>query len=88
MIERDGVDKTLAKAPQHIYRKYQLWLDMMRDHGPEAIREWRGFKDHALKGEWAGYRASRLSKLYRVIYRIERLRIMVIVEKIDPHRYR
>jgi mRNA-degrading endonuclease YafQ of YafQ-DinJ toxin-antitoxin module len=41
-----------------------------------------------LRGDWRGYRSSRLNQQYRVIYRIERKRIQVEVVRIDAHDYR
>jgi len=86
--EHPSVDKSLAKIPSQVVLKYQFWLDMMQYHGPVAVMKWRGFRDEKLKGEWFGYRASRLNRQYRVIYRIERKMVRVFVEKVDAHTYR
>jgi addiction module RelE/StbE family toxin len=44
--------------------------------------------DEALKGEWKGYRSSRLNIQYRVIYKIEDDKVLVKVVQITPHDYR
>lgn len=80
--------KILARAPRQVVIKYQFWANMLQTQGPEAVRKFPGFRDEALKGEWGGYRASRLNIQYRVIYRIEEREITVYVEKIDPRTYR
>jgi addiction module RelE/StbE family toxin len=48
----------------------------------------KGFSDETLKGEWSGYRSSRLNKHYRVIYQIKADEVYVQVKKITPHDYR
>ena len=81
--------KQLAKVPGHIIRKFALWADLVRVEGPEAARSVRGFRDHALKGEWQGYRAIRLSDSYRAIYIVrEDARVeAVYVEEVNKHDY-
>ncbi len=81
--------KQLMKVPAHIVRKFAFWADLVRVEGLEAARAVPGFRDHALKGEWRGYRAVRLSDTYRVIYivhsdgRVE----TVVVEEVNKHDY-
>lgn len=48
----------------------------------------KGFSDEALKGEWDGYRSSRLNQQYRVIYKIIANEVYVQVEHVSPHDYR
>lgn len=88
LYESAQARKILAKAPRQIARKYQFWANMIQTQGPEAVRGFPGFRDEALKGEWEGYRASRLNIQYRVVYRIDEREITVYVERIDPHTYR
>lgn len=45
---------------------------LVRVDGLDVARAIPGFRDHALKGEWQGYRAIRLSEAYRDIYIILR----------------
>ncbi len=81
--------KQLTKVPPHILRKFALWVDLVRFEGLEAARAVRGFRDHALKGTWAGYHAVRLNDAYRAIYivraqgRVE----TVLVEEVNKHDY-
>jgi len=48
----------------------------------------KGFHDEKLKGSWQGYRSSRLTKQWRVIYRVERQVCEVYVIDINPHNYK
>ncbi|MEZ4741142.1 MAG: type II toxin-antitoxin system mRNA interferase toxin, RelE/StbE family [Bdellovibrionota bacterium] len=48
----------------------------------------KGFKDHSLKGEWAGSRASRLSQQWRVIYVVQKKQLNILVLEVNPHDYR
>ena len=81
--------RQLTKVPPHIVRKFALWVDLVRVEGPDAARGTPGYRDHALKGEWHGYRAVRLSDAYRAIYiihsdgRVE----TVYVEEVNEHDY-
>ena len=54
--------KQLTKVPPQILRKFALWADLVRDEGLEAARAIPGYGDHALRGEWEGYRSVRLSQ--------------------------
>ena len=81
--------KQLAGVPIHIARKFALWVDLVRVDGLPAARAVPGFRDHALKGKWQGYRAVRLSDAYRAIY-IVRARASietVCVEEVNKHEY-
>jgi len=59
---------------------------------PTTVKVWlkqiRGFKDEALRGEWKGHRSSRLNIQYRVIYKIEKDLVLVQVVNVTPHDYR
>lgn len=79
--------KVIDKAPKQVQRKYSYWKQLIEQESPYAIRELKGFKDHALKGTWEGYRSSYLNDQYRVIYEIKEKNIIVIVEQIGPHDY-
>jgi proteic killer suppression protein len=81
--------KQLVRVPVYIARKFALWVDLVRVDGLEAARAVRGFRDHALKGEWQGYRAIRLSDSYRAIYVVrDRSSVeTVCVEEVNKHEY-
>jgi len=56
--------------------------------GQQGLSLIKGFSDEALKGEWDGYRSSRLNQQYRVIYKIIANEVYVQVEHVSPHDYR
>jgi hypothetical protein len=65
-------------------------FDEERDvEGLAAARAIPGYRDHALKGEWNGYRAIRLSAAYRAIYQERRAGpiCLVYVEEVNKHDY-
>lgn len=48
----------------------------------------KGFHDEVLRGEWQGYRSSRLNLKYRVIYRLLAPQTVFQVVQVTPHDYR
>lgn len=85
--EHHDLDKIIAKLPLQVVKKYELWKDLVYRHGPDKLREFPGFHDEKLKGEYAGQRSSRLNIQYRVIYSVEKEVISVYVIDITPHKY-
>jgi proteic killer suppression protein len=81
--------RQLARVPSHIVRKFALWTDLVRFEGLDAARAIPGFRDHALKGRWQGYRAVRLSEAYRAIYIVRANGSVetVYVEEVNKHDY-
>ncbi len=88
IYEHRKVPKQLSRIPIEILQRYEKWKDIVRLSGPDGLKVIRGFNDEALKGEWKGFRSSRLSQQYRVIYAIERENILVKVIEVTPHDYR
>ena len=87
IYELRNVVKRISQLPRHILKKYELWKSIVRYNGPEMLKGFKGFHDESLKGEWRGYRSSRLDILYRVIYRVSRDEMAVYVDDISPHQY-
>jgi proteic killer suppression protein len=85
--EHRKIEKTIAKLPLQVIKKYELWKDIVYRHGPDKLREFPGFNDEKLKGDRLGQRSSRLNALYRVIYIVENDIVSVFVLEIIPHRY-
>ncbi len=88
VYEHRRVSKGLRRLPKEVLERYEKWKDIVMISGPEGLRHIRGFNDEALSGNWEGHRSSRLNLQYRVIYKIEREKVFVSVEKITPHDYR
>ena len=88
ILEHRRTWKQLDRLPLDILKRYEKWKDIVRLSGPIGLRQIKGFNDEALRGEWRGHRSSRLSRQYRVIYRIEREKVIVEVVNITAHDYR
>lgn len=87
IVEADSIGKKCSRLPEQVVKKYELWKSVVRYNGPNALKKFPGFRDEGLKGEWRGYRSSRLNIQYRVLYRVDRGSEIVRVENIHPHTY-
>ena len=85
--EHYKLNKIIAKLPLQVVKKYELWKNIVFRHGPDKLREFPGFHDEILKGEYEGQRSSRLNIQYRVMYFVEKELISVYVIDITPHKY-
>ena len=88
IYEHKRVSKSLSSAPLDVLKRYEKWKDIVAISGPMGLRRISGFRDEALSGSWKGYRSSRLSLQYRVIYKVEKDKVLVQVESVTPHDYR
>ena len=82
------MEKQLDATPQEILKRYEKWKDIAMISGPAGLRLIKGFHDEALRGEWCGYRSSRLGLQYRVIYRLIPKQSTFQVVHVTPHDYR
>ncbi len=80
--------RQLESLPIEVLKRYEKWKDIVRISGPDGLREIRGFHDEALRGEWKGFRSSRLNIQYRVLYEVEKDQVFVRVVRVTPHDYR
>jgi addiction module RelE/StbE family toxin len=85
IVEARDVVKTLAKAPARIADEYEFWKSIVRISGVHALRAMKGMHDEALAGKWRGFRSSRLSGQWRVLYRSEASEVAVYVVRVTPH---
>ncbi|MEO1080332.1 MAG: type II toxin-antitoxin system mRNA interferase toxin, RelE/StbE family [Pseudomonadota bacterium] len=88
VYELRNVEKQLAKTPLEVQKRYEKWKDIVELSGPQGVKLIRGFPDEALRGEWKGYRSSRLNQQYRVIYKLDGSKFEVFVVDVTPHDYR
>ncbi|MGE4133389.1 MAG: type II toxin-antitoxin system mRNA interferase toxin, RelE/StbE family [Bdellovibrionales bacterium] len=90
ITESRQANKDLEKAPNQIIRAYEIWARLVEEHGVLILRSFKGYHDEALKGEWQGYRSSRLNLKWRVIYKATTTGSVqvVSVERVTPHDYR
>ena len=88
IYEHKKADKQLQSLPIDVLSRYEKWKDIVSISGPNGLAAIKGFRDERLKGEWIGFRSSRLNLQYRVIYRVEADRVLVQVVSVTPHDYR
>jgi len=88
IYESKGAVKGLKSLPIDILKRYEKWKDIVAISGPAGLKQIKGFNDEALRGDWDGYRSSRLNIQYRIIYTIEHEQLYVKVIKVTAHDYR
>ena len=88
VLEHRRLVRKLPRLPIDVLKRYEKWKDIVRISGPQGLRMIRGFHDEGLRGEWKGHRSSRLSRQYRLIYRVEADDILVLVIDVTAHDYR
>lgn len=88
VYEHRKVARQLDSLPTDVLKRYEKWKDIVSISGPDGLRQIKGFRDEALRGEWKGHRSSRLNVQYRVVYRVEKDLVLVQVVKVTPHDYR
>ena len=84
VYEHRRIDKQITTAPIEVQKRYEKWKDIVRISGPAGLKLIRGFHDEALRGEWQGFRSSRLN----LHYRVEGENLMVQVVEVTTHDYR
>jgi addiction module RelE/StbE family toxin len=87
VYEHKFVQKTLKRAPKEVLIRYETWKRIIEISGPQGLKLIKGFNDESLKGDWNGFRSSRLGIQWRVIYRVEKGLLEVHVFEINPHKY-
>ena len=88
VYEHKAALKGLKSLPIDILKRYEKWKDIVAISGPAGLKLIKGFNDEALRGEWKGYRSSRLNIQYRIIYKIKNELLFVKVIKVTGHDYR
>ncbi len=81
--------RQLREVPEHVARKFGLWVEGVETEGPEQIRKVPGFHDEPLRGQRAGKRSIRLSRSYRATRELRKDDIVesVSVEEVNKHDY-
>ena len=88
IYEHRRLARQVKSIPLDILKRYEKWKDIVNVTGPDGLRLIKGLHDEALKGEWKGFRSSRLGKQFRLVYKIERDQVFVQVININAHDYR
>lgn len=86
--ESRSAEKQLDKVPKEIAEKYEFWKNVVIISGPLGLKQFSGFRDHSLKGQWAGARSSYLNAKWRVIYTVDAGRLNILVLEVNAHDYR
>jgi hypothetical protein len=79
--------KDHASESLQVSHKGPLTWWIVEVSGPSGLRSVKGFHDEDRKGEWAGYRSSRLGIKCRVIYCVKNQELEVYVIDVNPHKY-
>lgn len=88
IYEHRRVSKQLNSLPKDVLKRYEKWKDVVAISGPQGLRKIRGLRDESLSGDWKGNRSSRLNQQYRVIYKVEKDKVLVQVVNVSPHDHR
>ncbi len=88
IYEHRHVVRQIKSIPTDILKRYEKWKDIVNVSGPDGLRLIKGFHDETLRGEWKGFRSSRLGRQFRVIYKVERDQVLVQVVNVNAHDYR
>jgi hypothetical protein len=88
IVEERKAAKALDKLPPQVAEKYAFWCAIVRQSGPRGLRTIKGFHDEKLAGKLAHLRSSRLSRGWRVLYRVQEEVATVYVERVAVHGYR
>jgi plasmid maintenance system killer protein len=88
VVEDHAAAKILDKLPPQVAEKYAFWCAVVQQSGPQGLRRIKSFHDEKLSGRLAHLRSSRLSRQWRILYRVEATTVTVFVERITPHDYR
>ena len=88
VTESKAATKALDRAPASVKANFDAWLQIVKHSGPDGLRLIKGFHDEALSGRWQDHRSSRLSRDYRLIYRVQRDAVEVHVVDMTKHDYR
>ena len=80
--------KRIKKLPPKILEKLDVWVEVATLEGIKGLKEFPGFNDEALSGVWKGYRSSRLSLQYRVIYSSDKDILRILVIDVTVHDYK
>ena len=84
VIESRVIVRQLSRAPKVIQAKYIVWRNLVRRSGPNLPG---GFRVHALKGNREGQKAARLSRRWRVIFKVFKGELIVEALELTPHKY-
>ena len=83
------VEKQLQKLPSYIKDHFEEWIDSIEKIGLIETRKLSGYYDEPLQGKRKGQRSIRLSRSYRVIYKVSETGdlILIMILEVNKHEY-
>jgi mRNA-degrading endonuclease YafQ of YafQ-DinJ toxin-antitoxin module len=84
VIESQLTARQLKRAPRDIQEKYAIWRARVETSGPHLRG---GYRVHALQGNRKGEKAARLSRQWRVIFKVFEQQLVVEALELTPHKY-
>jgi len=87
IYEKKSLTRKIKSKPLHIRKEYEVWKRIVEHQGLQGLKMIKGYHDEALQGEWKGFRSSRLSLQWRVIYKAEKEEFDVYVIDVNAHKY-
>jgi len=87
IYEKKSFLRDISKIPKHILKNYEVWKRIVELQGLEGLRKIKGYHDESLRGEWHGFRSSRLSLKWRVIYMAKKEVCEIYIVNNNPHKY-
>jgi addiction module RelE/StbE family toxin len=87
IYEKKSLLKNIKAAPLRIRKEYEIWKRIVEFQGILGLKKIKGYHDEVLKGKWQGFRSSRLSLKWRVIYTAETDQLEVYVFDVNAHKY-
>ena len=84
IIESRLIAQQLPKAPSKIQQKYTIWRDRVRQLGPNLRG---GYRVHSLRGKRKGQKSARLSRQWRIIFKVFENELVVEALELTPHKY-
>jgi addiction module RelE/StbE family toxin len=88
IYEKKSLLRKIRRIPKVVLEHYEIWKRIVEHESPAGLKKVKGFHDEALRGEWRGFRSSRLNKQWRVIYTTQKQVCEVYVIDINPHQYK
>jgi len=76
--------RQVRRAPKEIQQKYGAWRNIVRRQGP-YLRG--GFRVHPLRGDRKGQMSARLSRQWRVLFKVFAGQLAVEALELTPHKY-
>jgi addiction module RelE/StbE family toxin len=87
IYEKKSLSKSIKTIPLRIRKEYEIWKRIVEFQGTQGLKMLKSYHDETLQGQWRGFRSSRLSLQWRVIYKVEKEQLEIYVIDINAHKY-